>query len=234
MTYFCSPYCGILYRFAFMLTVLASVAAVSAPDSFASPMQISPAGKRVSAELFPGYGKWRRAVGQSGQPSSDRELLCKRFESRICDIRFGTATNTSMEIGLRVVNQIINQQRYVEDFKNWGIRDYWSRPNEFLAKGGDCEDFALAKYVLLRQAGMPVEHMRVLVLHDTARNVAHAVLLVATADQTLVLDNLNDHPVTLSEVPHYRPIYSLNGSAVWLHLSPREVPQLTTLLNSGS
>ena len=38
----------------------------------------------------------------------------------------------------------------------WGVPDRWSPPLETLATGrGDCEDYAIAKYVALTAAGIP-------------------------------------------------------------------------------
>ena len=51
------------------------------------------------------------------------------------------------------VNNMMNKIQYIGDKKNWGKSDYWETPVEFLTYGGDCEDFAIAKYVSLRALG---------------------------------------------------------------------------------
>ena len=70
--------------------------------------------------------------------------------------------------------------------------DYWQSPVETLARGkGDCEDFAIAKYVSLRMLGMKPEQLRVSVV--TLPNVEpHAVLFVFAEGETdpWVMDNL--------------------------------------------
>ena len=51
---------------------------------------------------------------------------------------------------LSEVNRIFNQVTKVSDLRKWGRKDYWATPEEFLqTKGGDCEDFAVAKYFAL-------------------------------------------------------------------------------------
>src|ERR1700753_3221158 len=50
---------------------------------------------------------------------------------------------------LNAVNQWANARPYVEDRVNWGVPDYWETPAQFLAHGGDCEDYAIAKYFSL-------------------------------------------------------------------------------------
>ena len=46
--------------------------------------------------------------------------------------------------------------RYVSDYAQHGEADRWSAPLATFATGkGDCEDYAIAKYVALREAGFP-------------------------------------------------------------------------------
>ena len=49
---------------------------------------------------------------------------------------------------------------------------------EFLKSGGDCEDFAMAKYFVLREFGVPAENMRIVVGKERMRSDHHAMLAV--------------------------------------------------------
>ncbi len=100
---------------------------------------------------------------------------------------------------------------------NWGESDHWAALAEFFAKGGDCEDYAIAKYFSLRELGVPPEQLRILVLHDQRRSQTHAVLAVTWGGQTLVLDNLRNRILPWRELRHYLPIYSLNERSAWLY-----------------
>lgn len=115
------------------------------------------------------------------------------------------------------VNNMMNKVRYIGDQKNWGKSDYWETPIEFLTYGGDCEDFAIAKYVSLRALGVPDRAMRVAIVKDTQKNIAHAILIVYTEDGPMVLDNQIKQMTEASEIHHYKPIYSINRTAWWLH-----------------
>jgi transglutaminase-like putative cysteine protease len=53
------------------------------------------------------------------------------------------------------VNRYVNEIQYMQDVANWGESDHWAAPAEFFANGGDCEDYAIAKYFLLRELGVP-------------------------------------------------------------------------------
>lgn len=94
---------------------------------------------------------------------------------------------------LQVVNDFF--QRYIEETADWGEakgNDYWQSPIETLVRGkGDCDDFAMAKYVSLRLLGIPAEQLRIgLVEHPDLGG--HGVLLFYPANDNnpWVLDNL--------------------------------------------
>ncbi|MEZ5669026.1 MAG: transglutaminase-like cysteine peptidase [Alphaproteobacteria bacterium] len=115
------------------------------------------------------------------------------------------------------VNRYINQIDYVEDHTNWGVEDYWETPAQFFTRAGDCEDYAIAKYLTLRSLGVPIEQMRIVVLMDTNLGIGHAILAVYTDSDVLVLDNQIPQVVSESSIHHYQPVYSLNERNWWRH-----------------
>jgi predicted transglutaminase-like cysteine proteinase len=121
-------------------------------------------------------------------------------------------------IQLKLINKAVNQHRYIEDWANWDLADYWETPLQFLDRsGGDCEDFAIAKYLALRAAGMPADAMRIVIVHDHARQRMHAVLAAYVRGRALILDSLYDAIVEADAIDHYEPIYSINERGWWLH-----------------
>jgi predicted transglutaminase-like cysteine proteinase len=126
------------------------------------------------------------------------------------------------------VNTMMNAKRYITDNRNWGTSDYWATPVEFLQRGGDCEDFAIAKYTALRALGVPEERLRVAIVHDTLKNIPHAVLVVYTDQGTLVLDNQMDNVIDGDRMGRYRPIYSINRSGWWLHTETDDGTQIAS------
>ncbi len=117
------------------------------------------------------------------------------------------------------VNDFVNETRYIVDSKNWGRSDYWATPVEFMQRGGDCEDFAIAKYTALRALGVPEERLRVAIVHDLQKNIPHAVLIVYTDDGSVALDNQTDYLIDGERLERYKPIFSINRQAWWLHTS---------------
>jgi predicted transglutaminase-like cysteine proteinase len=119
---------------------------------------------------------------------------------------------------LAAVQQRLNRLPYRDDMTNWHLIDYWATPDEFLAKGGDCEDYAIAKYFALRAAGWRSDQMRVMLSHRRGEFVGHAYLIARGGGGWLVLDNQSPFPYR----PH-APIdglwagYSLNETSLWIH-----------------
>lgn len=118
------------------------------------------------------------------------------------------------------VNNLVNRSPYILDNKNWGKSDYWATPTEFLRRGGDCEDFAIAKYMALRMLGVPEERLRVVIVHDNQKNIPHAVLVVYTDQDAWILDNQVKTLVSTGSGLRYRPIFSINRTSWWLHTTP--------------
>jgi predicted transglutaminase-like cysteine proteinase len=79
---------------------------------------------------------------------------------------------------LKMVNAYFNRWPYRLDIDVYGESEYWATPQEFLRLSGDCEDYSITKYYALKQLGLPVERMRIVMLIDTIRGIAHAVLAV--------------------------------------------------------
>jgi predicted transglutaminase-like cysteine proteinase len=99
------------------------------------------------------------------------------------------------EAQIHAVDRFANAIAWVEDAELYGEADHWATPAEFLrAEGGDCEDFAIAKYFLLRLLGMPAADLRVTVLTGRDRSEVHAVLLARLNGEWLVLDNRLEEP----------------------------------------
>jgi predicted transglutaminase-like cysteine proteinase len=118
---------------------------------------------------------------------------------------------------LEAVNGFMNRAPYVTDPVNYGVPDYWATPLQFLTKDGDCEDYAIAKFASLRQLGFQNDQMRIVVVDDLNLRIPHAILVVYMGGRAYVLDNQISRVVPAEVINHYRPIYSINERAWWLH-----------------
>lgn len=169
------------------------------------------------------FGKWMTVLREESEIRRQRHQSCNGNAAGDCGPAFWSRLVRSLQgrgLGAQVdqVNRVINQLPYRSDRAAWGRNDHWAVPEAFLAKGGDCEDFAIAKYFALRDLGFAADDLRVLVLRNTRDRVDHAVLVVHLDGRDMVLDVLRDTIVPWSAVDHYRPLYSLNETTAWLHL----------------
>ncbi len=118
---------------------------------------------------------------------------------------------------IEAVNTYMNKVPFIEDKDNYNVSDYWATPMQFLRRGGDCEDYAIAKYVSLRALGFKEEQLRIAIVYDTVLRMPHAVLIAYEDDKGLVLDNQSKEVKSADNVKQYAPIYSINQYAWWRH-----------------
>lgn len=114
------------------------------------------------------------------------------------------------------INRAINLAiRPMSDLANYGEVDVWSSPLATLNRGaGDCEDYAIAKMAVLKEAGVPAEDLRLVILRETARAEEHAVLAVRLERRWLVLDNRMLVMLPDTQIANYRPIFVADDAGV--------------------
>lgn len=118
------------------------------------------------------------------------------------------------------INSVVNKISYRDDSQIFGTSDYWATPKEIVARGqADCEDYAIAKYALLKAVGVPEHMLRLSIVKDTKQNIPHAILVVFHDDGSKdVLDNQIAYVKEASAITHYNPLYSINSQAWWRHI----------------
>ena len=121
---------------------------------------------------------------------------------------------------LEQVNDFFNQRiDFVDDVFLWGLNDYWATPLELLSKGaGDCEDYSIAKYFTLKELGVSEKKMRITYVKALELNQAHMVLTYFSSLRAVpvVLDNLIPQIKSATRRKDLLPVYSFNGSGLWL------------------
>lgn len=121
---------------------------------------------------------------------------------------------------LQKVNDFFNENTaFVDDSILWNTADYWASPIEFLLKGaGDCEDYSIAKYFTLVEMGVDENKLRINYVKALELNQAHMVLTYYESPnaEPLVLDNLLPAIKPASQRHDLLPIYSFNGTNLWL------------------
>jgi predicted transglutaminase-like cysteine proteinase len=134
-----------------------------------------------------------------------------RFES-LQKIIEDLKTKSDME-KVEKVNEFFNNVRYIPDSKNYGVTDYWATPLEFLARDkGDCEDYVIAKYFLLKHLGISANKMYMTYVRVVGYDEAHMVLTYfeTQSSEPLVLDNIRKKLLPASQRTDLKPVYNFN------------------------
>jgi predicted transglutaminase-like cysteine proteinase len=126
---------------------------------------------------------------------------------------------------LKRVNEFFNRKiHYATDWEVWNQEDYWATPMESLSKGrGDCEDYVIAKYYVLRELGVPDQQLRLIYVRahfggaDSTAQEAHMVLAYYATPESepLVLDSQINDIRPASRRPDLTPVFSFNAQGVY-------------------
>jgi len=118
------------------------------------------------------------------------------------------------------INRYFNERlKFVSDSEHWQQEDYWATPLESLSTAaGDCEDYVIAKYFSLIQAGIAQDKLRITYVKAVRLNQAHMVLAYyeTPKSEPLILDNLKPDILRASKRRDLVPVYSFNGIGLWL------------------
>ncbi|MBL8446826.1 MAG: transglutaminase-like cysteine peptidase [Zoogloeaceae bacterium] len=131
---------------------------------------------------------------------------------------------------VRRVNAFFNRRiQYESDDMVWNQPDYWATPLETLGRGmGDCEDFAIAKYVSLEALGVPRSKLRLIYVRaqigGPASGIVQAHMILGyypePAADPLILDSLISEIRPGSRRPDLIPIFSFNAEGLWVAGAP--------------
>lgn len=188
-------------------------AAVSAPFGLAqSALSAAPADAMAA--------KWR-ALQAAIAIEARAMILCRqmpqacspaaaRFVSIIDAARAETGRARAGRIN-RAINLAIRPTR---DSAQFGAADIWQSPLMTFASGaGDCEDYAIAKYVALREAGVNVNDLKLVIVHDARTGEDHAVTAARIDGEWLILDNRKMLLLTDAQTPELKPLIALGEEA---------------------
>ncbi|MGY4320551.1 transglutaminase-like cysteine peptidase [Bradyrhizobium sp. JR3.5] len=191
----------------------------------------------VGAEPFglfifraPENGLWRKWRGLEADLAKERIVLDQCRENaagcppnaaqflRLINAVKSKSGRERLDEANRAVNQAI---RYVSDFAQHGEADRWTAPLATFATGrGDCEDYAIAKYIALSEAGFPREELRLVLGRDRAIRQDHAVLAARLDGHWLILDSRRSELIDDGELDNFTPMFAINGRGVQLFAAP--------------
>jgi len=130
---------------------------------------------------------------------------------------------------IRANNFFNARVQWVTDPEAWQQSDYWATPLEVMGlRRGDCEDFAIAKYVTLRLAGVDVNRLRITYVklrrYSDGRETSQAHMVLAyypsATAEPVILDNIIPDIYPASKRTDLTPVYGFNSRGLWVGTAP--------------
>ena len=114
------------------------------------------------------------------------------------------------------VNRAVNLSvRPMSDWAQYGYADYWASPLQTLrSEAGDCEDYAIVKYVALRHLGIRSRNLRLVIVQENRQKAEHAVVAVRYEQQWLILDNRTMMMSDARQTRYYSPMFVMDKTGV--------------------
>jgi len=177
--------------------------------------------KANSLEALP---QWKQVIKTFGDlkaaaSACDEDILkCGSQQMTLWRAKIQELEHAAPSLKIREINRFINRWQKATDQDLYEAADHWAAPLDFIKKGGDSEDFAIMKYVSLKELGIKADHMRIVVTNDVLRGQTHTILTVRMGNKTLVLDSQNDSVLSDDFIKYYVPFYSANETTRWAHI----------------
>jgi predicted transglutaminase-like cysteine proteinase len=153
---------------------------------------------------------------------------CAPAAQRLIDISAeGAGKSGRARVGL--INRAVNLALVpTSDERQWGVADHWSAPFETLQSSrGDCEDYAIVKYIALLDAGVPADEVKIVVLRSMFPREDHAAVAAKVDGEWLILDNRKLTLVRDTDLVRVIPEYVLDQEGarrlVWSNQSRRRI-----------
>ncbi|HAA97275.1 MAG TPA: hypothetical protein DCE29_05235 [Alteromonas macleodii] len=128
--------------------------------------------------------------------------------------------------------------QYATDDIVFKEKDYWATPSELFGHSrGDCEDYAIAKYVALLHLGIDSSKLRLIYvkakISRSRVTQAHMVLgyYDSPSSDPLVLDSLVSNVLPGSQRTDLIPVFSFNDSGIWQPGKTSQVSSSTSRLS---
>ncbi len=109
----------------------------------------------------------------------------------------------------------LSSRPYVADRQLRGVEDHWDSLAGFLAHGGDCEEFAIAAYRLMRASGLDDDSLAIVLASPDGPGPDHAYLLARIGGRIVTIDPLATR-LKAAQGPPPRPVVAFNARRVWL------------------
>jgi predicted transglutaminase-like cysteine proteinase len=156
---------------------------------------------------------WSRVLAEGNTISicSVRNELCTKAERRFLSI-LETGRKAEGRARLGWINRAVNLAiKPMSDWAQYGYAQYWASPLQTLnSEAGDCKDYAIVKFAILRQLGIAQEDLQLVIVYDDQRQTEHEVVAVRQDQQWLILDNLTMAILDARQIHRYSPMFVMD------------------------
>lgn len=191
-----------------------------------------------STDLAP-FTKWDRVVARTDAQMSVPQMPCHPGRHDMACAaswwRGFVAGLSRLPLRQRIAraNAVLNRVPYVSAETNWHDPNHWETPYEFLTRGGQCEDYAIAKFMALAASGMEQSALRLVVVRDLVTGLDHAIAVAYVDGVAYVLDNQIKTIIPAADISRYVPYYSINRNGWWYH-EPRSAQRLAAVQSDAA
>ncbi len=139
-----------------------------------------------SADSHAAAAKWAKSEAELNRDIAIIESCAETPRECTGEARYAYALTAQARLmadaeKVAFINAKVNMAvRYQSDMIQHGVADLWSSPLATIGAKGDCEDYAIAKYALLKASGLDEARLRLVLVHDGRVREDHAVSLGQT------------------------------------------------------
>ena len=188
-------------------------------DLLAHNRDVFPAGKpnsstamtlgEISAKWSELQSRIRADEGAIAACSSDPSMCSPATRRFLSIVDIGRHREDRIRLGW--INRAVNMAiRATSDWAQYGYADFWPLRFKRSSGAGDCEDYAIVKYVALRELGVLPDDLRLVIVQDEKREIGHAVVAVRHEQRWLILDNRTMEILDADNMRDYRPLFALD------------------------
>jgi predicted transglutaminase-like cysteine proteinase len=177
-------------------------------------------GRQSSSSDLSAFTKWTSVLPRYEEQRAEADDQCfgkgclnQKWEDLLISLE-----GKPVAVQVEAVNRFFNKIRYIEDTDNYGVSDYWQTPYEMFERGGDCEDYAIGKYISLKRLGVAEEDMNLVIVRDRQQGgIVHAMLEVKVGGDIKLLDNQAGAVKSIASVFRYTPVFAINEHRWWAY-----------------
>ena len=155
-----------------------------------------------------------------------KDNVCSPGAQRLIDLSAESA-GRSGRARLGLINRAVNLAiAPTSDEAQWRVTDHWSSPLDTLeSERGDCEDYAIVKYLALLDTGMSEADLKIVLMRSIFPNEDHAVVAARVDNEWLILDNRTLTLVRDTNLTRSAPAFVLDQVGVWRFVSGSRSPR---------